>query len=101
MATLDTMITAAPLLGLLGTVTGMMKTFASLGTTDISSSTGAITGGVAEALIATMCGIAIAVSGLLPFNYLNARAEEAKHEVADVSNALELIIKKNEGTTAR
>lgn len=101
MATLDTMITAAPLLGLLGTVTGMMGTFASLGSTDISSSTGAITGGVAEALIATMCGLGIAITGLLPYNYLNARAEEARHEVADVSNALELIIKKSEGTTAQ
>jgi len=101
MATLDTMITAAPLLGLLGTVTGMMKTFAALGTSDISSSTGAITGGVGEALIATMCGLAIAIIGLLPFNYLNARAEEAKHEVADAANALELIIKKREGASTR
>jgi biopolymer transport protein ExbB len=102
MATLDTMITAAPLLGLLGTVTGMMKTFAALGTADISSSTAAITGGVGEALIATMVGLAIAIVGLLPFNYLNARAEEAKHEVADAANALELILlKKNEGASTR
>lgn len=101
LATLDTVITAAPLLGLLGTVTGMMRTFAALGTSDISSSTGAITGGVAEALIATMCGLGIAVTGLLPFNYLNARAEEAKHEVADAANALELIVKKQESTTSR
>jgi biopolymer transport protein ExbB len=96
MATLDTVITAAPLLGLLGTVTGMMKTFASM-TGDISSSAGAITGGVAEALIATAAGLFIAIMGLLPYNYLNARTEEAKHEVADASNALELIIKKGEG----
>lgn len=101
MATLDTMITAAPLLGLLGTVTGMMKTFAALGTADISSSTSAITGGVGEALIATMCGLAIAIIGLLPFNILNARSEEAKHEVADASSALELILKKNEGASTR
>ena len=100
MATLDTVITAAPLLGLLGTVTGMMKTFAALGSSDISSSTGAITGGVGEALIATMCGIAIAICGLLPFNYLNARADEAKHEVADAATALELIAKKTEGSAA-
>lgn len=96
MATLDTCITAAPLLGLLGTVTGMMRTFASLNGGDIASSTGAITGGVAEALIATMCGLAIAVTCLLPYNILNARTEEAKHEIADASNALELIIKKSE-----
>ena len=99
MATLDTVITAAPLLGLLGTVTGMMKTFASLGSADISSSTGAITGGVGEALIATMCGLGIAIMGLLPFNYLTARTEEAKHEVADAANALELITKKTENSS--
>ncbi len=99
MATLDTVITAAPLLGLLGTVTGMMKTFAALGSGDISQSTGAITGGVGEALIATMCGLAIAVAGLLPFNYMNARTEEAKHEVADASTALEIIAKKTESAT--
>ena len=96
MATLDTCITAAPLLGLLGTVTGMMRTFGALGTGDVSGSTGAITGGVAEALIATACGLAIAILGLLPYNYLNARAEQAKQDVADVSHALEILLKKGE-----
>lgn len=97
LATLDTCITAAPLLGLFGTVTGMMKTFGSLGTGgDIASKAGSITGGVAEALIATACGLLIAVCTLFPFNILNARLEEARHEVEDASNALELIIKKSE-----
>lgn len=91
---LDTVITAAPYLGLLGTVTGMMTTFAALGDSDISSSTGAITGGVGEALIATMCGLGVAIIGLFPFNYLNARTEEAKHQISDASNALELITQK-------
>ena len=61
-------------------------------------STGAITGGVAEALIATACGLAIAIMGLLPYNYLNARAEQAKQDVADVSHALEILLKKGETT---
>jgi len=101
--TLDTCITAAPLLGLLGTVTGMMGTFAALNTGggDIGSSTGAITGGVAEALIATMCGLGIAITGLLPFNYLNARLEEARHEVEDASNSLEIIINKSSSSSVR
>jgi len=96
MATLDTCITAAPLLGLLGTVTGMMRTFGALGGGDVGAAAGQITGGVAEALIATAFGLAIAVTGLLPFNYLNARAEQAKQEVADVSHALEILLKKSE-----
>ncbi len=101
--TLDTCITAAPLLGLLGTVTGMMGTFAALnsGSGDIGSAATKITGGVAEALIATMCGIAIAVMGLLPFNYLNARSEEARHDIEDASNSLEIIINKAESAKSR
>ncbi len=101
--TLDTCITAAPLLGLLGTVTGMMSTFGALGEGggDIAANAGKITGGVAEALIATACGLVIAVTGLLPFNYLNARLEEARHEVEDASNSLEIIVKKSEGASAR
>jgi biopolymer transport protein ExbB len=95
MATLDTCITAAPLLGLLGTVTGMMRTFGSL-TGDITSAAASITGGVAEALIATMCGLFLAILGLLPYNYLNARAEQAKQEVSDASHALEILLKKSE-----
>jgi biopolymer transport protein ExbB len=97
-ATLDTIVTVAPMLGLLGTVTGMMRTFGSM-TGDIASATGQITGGVAEALIATACGLAIAIIALLPFNILNARTEEAKHEVADAANALEIIIKKSESNS--
>ena len=96
MATLDTCITAAPLLGLLGTVTGMMRTFGALGGGDVGAAAGEITGGVAVALIATALGLAIAIIGLLPYNYLNARAEQAKQEVADVSHALEILIKKSE-----
>lgn len=95
LVTIDTVITAAPLLGLLGTVTGMMRTFGSM-EGDISTAAGQITGGVAEALIATACGLLIAVGGLFPFNTLNARLERARHEVEDAGNALELIIKKSE-----
>jgi biopolymer transport protein ExbB len=96
MATLDTCITAAPLLGLLGTVTGMMKTFGSLGTGDIGAAAGQITGGVAEALIATMCGLGIAILCLFPYNIMNARTEQAKQEIGDASHALEILIKKSE-----
>jgi biopolymer transport protein ExbB len=99
MATLDTCITAAPLLGLLGTVTGMMRTFGALGTGDIGAAAGQITGGVAEALIATASGLFIAIICLFPFNYLNARSEQAKQDVADVSHALEILIKKSESGT--
>jgi biopolymer transport protein ExbB len=100
--TLDTCITAAPLLGLLGTVTGMMATFGALGTSgDVAAGASAIMGGIGEALIATACGLALAIIGLLPFNYLNARIEEARHEVEDASNSLEIIIKKQASHAGR
>lgn len=95
-STLDTCITMAPLLGLLGTVTGMMNTFGALSGGDISAAAGQITGGVAEALIATAAGLAIAICGLLPYNYMNAKIEEAKHDVSDAQNALELSMGKVE-----
>ncbi|MDR1279991.1 MAG: MotA/TolQ/ExbB proton channel family protein [Opitutaceae bacterium] len=95
-AVLDTCITIAPLLGLLGTVTGMMNTFGALGSGDIAANAGQITGGVGEALIATACGLGIAIICLLPFNVLNTRIEQARHAIADAANALELILKKNE-----
>ena len=93
-AVLDTVITAAPLLGLLGTVTGMMGTFGALGTGDIGAAAAKITGGVAEALIATMCGLAIAIMGLVPYNILNAKIEQTKHDISDASNALALLTDK-------
>lgn len=90
---LDTGMTIAPLLGLLGTVTGMMASFASIGG-DMGAPT-AITGGIAEALIATAFGLVIAMTGLIPFNYLNNMVEDAEHELEIAASKLELIIEKN------
>lgn len=99
-AVLDTCITISPLLGLLGTVLGMMNTFGALGDGDIAANAGKITGGVGEALIATACGLLIAILGLLPYNILNSRVEEARHNITDAANALELTIKKEEAGRA-
>ncbi len=88
---LDTIITLSPLLGLLGTVTGMIHAFSLLGGQDLDAPA-AITGGIAEALIATAFGLSIAIVSLLPFNYLNGRLEEARHEIEDASTHLELLL---------
>jgi biopolymer transport protein ExbB len=88
---LDTIITLAPLLGLLGTVTGMIHAFGLLGGQELEAPS-VITGGIAEALIATAFGLGIAIVSLIPFNYLNARLEEARHEIEDACNNLELLL---------
>ena len=88
---LDTIITLAPLLGLLGTITGMIRAFGLLGAKELDAPT-AITGGIAEALLATAFGLTIAIIALIPFNYLNARMEEARHEIEDASTHLELFL---------
>ena len=89
---LDTIVTMAPLLGLLGTVTGMISAFGMLGGSELSAPT-AITGGIAEALIATTFGLGIAVTTLIPLNYLHARCENARHEMEDATTNLELLMK--------
>ncbi len=89
---LDTAITLAPLLGLLGTVTGMISSFDMLGGSELGAPS-AITGGIAEALIATAYGLGIAITGLLPFNYLNSREEEARLEMQDAASHIEIHLK--------
>jgi len=87
---LDTVITLAPLLGLLGTVTGMMGSFKLIGG-DLGAP-GAITGGIAEALIATAFGLGIAITALLPFNVLNTKLDVARHEIESAGSQLELLV---------
>lgn len=66
---LDTVVTAAPLLGLLGTIFGMMQSFRLMGPDGLVNPSG-VTAGVAEALIATAVGLLIALVALFGYNYL-------------------------------
>jgi biopolymer transport protein ExbB len=89
LAVLDTIVTLAPLLGLLGTVTGMIHAFGLLGAQQLDAPE-AITGGISQALLATAFGLGIAITALIPFNYLNSRLEEARHDIEDAATRLEL-----------
>lgn len=89
---LDTIITLAPLLGLLGTVTGMIRAFGMLGGAELGSPT-VITGGIAEALIATAFGLGVAIIALIPYNFLNARLEAARLEIQDAASQLEMVLR--------
>jgi biopolymer transport protein ExbB len=98
-ALLDTIVTLAPLEGLFGTVTGMIHAFSLLGGQELGAPT-AITGGIAEALIATAFGLVIAMVSLLPFNYLNARLEQARQEIETAAAQLEMLLVRAEKNTS-
>jgi biopolymer transport protein ExbB len=74
----------APLLGLLGTVTGLIETFGSLGTSTTSAASEGIAGGIVEALYATQMGLAIAVPGLLMGGILHHREERLAMELDEL-----------------
>jgi biopolymer transport protein ExbB len=67
---LDTMITVAPLLGIFGTVIGIILSFEVLGSSGIEHPE-AVTAGIAQALITTATGLGIAILTVFPYNYFN------------------------------
>ncbi|MDY5409930.1 MotA/TolQ/ExbB proton channel family protein [Veillonella caviae] len=79
---LETIVTLAPLLGLLGTVTGMIGSFSVLSVSD--GEPFAITGGVGEALIATATGLCVAIIALVIHAYLVQREDSLVSEMEEV-----------------
>jgi biopolymer transport protein ExbB len=90
---LDTMITVAPLLGIFGTVLGIIDSFEILGAAGIADPR-AVTGGIAQALITTAFGLGIAILSVFPFNYFNSRVEEAAHQIEQYATSLEIVYEK-------
>ncbi len=89
---MDTLVTLAPLLGLLGTVSGIFRTFLSLGGANMEGATSQITGGIGEALIATMCGLAIAILALIPFNYFTRKVAQLQFELESAATNVEVMV---------
>jgi len=88
---MDTLVTLAPLLGLLGTVSGIFRTFLSLGSASVDASS-QITGGIGEALIATMCGLAIAIVALIPFNYFTRKVAQLQFELESAATNVDVMV---------
>jgi len=87
---MDTLVTLAPLLGLLGTVTGLMGAFRAIGGEELAVQK--ITGGIGEALIATMCGLAIAIISLIPFNYFTRKLAQLQFEIESAATNIEVMV---------
>lgn len=91
--TLDTIITLAPLLGLLGTIIGMIDSFGIMAESGIGQPH-AVTGGVAKALICTAAGIIVAVITLVPYNYFLSRIERYTELIEEYATRAESVFHK-------
>jgi biopolymer transport protein ExbB len=84
------MITAAPLLGILGTVIGIIHSFDMLGQAGIQDPQ-AVTSGIAQALLTTAAGLLIAIFTLFPYNYFMAKVEKAATRIEKYATSLEIV----------
>lgn len=84
----QTVIVISPLLGLLGTVIGMIETFDSLGSMSLFTQSGGIAGGISQALISTQMGLAVAIPGLLIYSMLHKRQQQIERNLSQLRELL-------------
>ena len=90
---LDTIVTLAPLLGILGTVLGIITSFDVMSGGRIDNPV-EVTGGIAEALITTAFGLVVAMLALIPYNYFTARVDDAVGDMEGQLTSFEIMFKK-------
>ena len=90
---LDTIITMSPLLGILGTVIGIIESFDLLGLRGITDPRGVIAG-IAQALITTAAGLSIALLTLVPYNALVHRVQKTARYLGQIGTQFEMAYKK-------
>lgn len=83
---ISAIVAVAPLMGLLGTVVGMIETFESLGDMSLFSQSGGIAGGISQALFTTQMGLAVAIPGLLAKGALDRREAQLRANLAQVKD---------------
>ncbi len=84
---LETVAAIAPVLGLLGTVVGMIKVFSVISAQGVGEAS-ALSGGISEALITTAVGLSVGIPALIFFNYFSSKAEELILDIENISNNL-------------
>jgi biopolymer transport protein ExbB len=85
---ITTIVLVSPLLGLLGTVIGMIETFDSLGDMSLFSQSGGIAGGISQALFTTQMGLAVSIPGLIVNGILTKRQKDIELELAQIKDIL-------------
>lgn len=85
---INTIVAVAPLMGLLGTVTGMIETFDSLQEQVLFSQSGGIAGGISQALLTTQLGLAVAIPGLIVKGFLDRRRQSIERELDQIKDIL-------------
>lgn len=88
MLLLDTVVTVAPMFGILGTVTGIISSFDLMGAMGVEDPTG-VTAGIAEALLTTAFGLTASIIALLPFNYFGAITRRNTRELEEFTRQME------------
>ena len=85
---ITTIVMTAPLLGLLGTVVGMIETFDSLADMSLFSQSGGIAGGISQALFTTQMGLAVAIPGMVVNGILHRQERDMLIELAQLKDIL-------------
>lgn len=86
--TIRTIVIVAPLVGLLGTVAGMIETFDSLASAELFSQSGGIAGGISQALFTTQLGLVVAVPGLIVGRILDKKARNMEFDLEQIKDIL-------------
>lgn len=86
--TIKTIVIVAPLVGLLGTVAGMIETFDSLASAELFSQSGGIAGGISQALFTTQLGLVVAVPGLIVGRILDKKARNMEFDLEQIKDIL-------------
>ncbi|MBD3800620.1 MAG: MotA/TolQ/ExbB proton channel family protein [Campylobacterales bacterium] len=84
--TVNTIVMVAPLIGLLGTVAGMIETFDSLGSMTLYSQGGGIAAGISQALFTTQLGLVVAVPGLVIGRLIDRRSKLMELELEQIKD---------------
>ncbi|MGD1862576.1 MAG: MotA/TolQ/ExbB proton channel family protein [Leptolyngbyaceae cyanobacterium] len=87
----QSIVSVSPLLGLLGTILGLIRSFASIRLGDVGANATAVTGGISEALVSTAAGMVVAIFTLLVANLFRGLYKRQVAMIQEYSSQLEIL----------